>query len=213
MSRFFRAELILPLTIVGAAVMLGVSDFMITFEFTPPGGEPLRAQSAADQHGYALLVLAIVTVATMLTAVASGLRAVAMATAAFGVTALLLFLVIDLPDAGKLGDLEDPVFSLVNARAEPQVGFWLEAVGSVVLGLASVAFATLRSDQLRAPIEAFTRRRTRRVASEKSEPTPDPAARRRLFSRRQKPFGFEAGDHKSKRSLPTWLRRTRNNGN
>jgi hypothetical protein len=168
-SRFLRAEYILPLTIVAAAVMLGVSEFMTTFQFTPPGAEPLRSQLASDRHSYALLLLAIFTVATMLIALVTGLRAAAVATAVFGVAALLLFLVIDLPDAGKLGDLEDPTFGLANVRAEPQTGFWLEAVGGVVLGLASVAFATLRPRQLLTPLAGFRRR------EEADEPAPDKA--------------------------------------
>ena len=36
-----RAELILPVTIVAAATILAISEFMVTFEFTPPGGEAL----------------------------------------------------------------------------------------------------------------------------------------------------------------------------
>lgn len=181
MSRLLRAELILPVTIVAAAIMLGVSEFMITFEFTPPGGEPLREQLASDQHAYALLMLAAFTVLSMVVAVISGARTAAIVTAVFGVAALLLFLVIDLPDAGKMGDLEDPTFGLANVRTEPQTGFWLEAVGSVVLGLASVAFATLRSDQLRAPTRAFTFRRGS-TAPDDDRPT----ARKRLASSRRK---------------------------
>jgi amino acid transporter len=167
-SRFLRAEYVLPLTILAAAVMLGISEFMTTFEFTPPGGEPLRAQLASDRHTYALLVLAAFTVATMAYALFTGLRSASVATAVFGLAALLLFLVLDLPDAGKLGDLEDPTFGLASAKAEPQTGFWLEAVGSVVLGLASVAFATLSSEQLRTPLGRRGERRR-----EESKPGPD----------------------------------------
>ncbi len=158
-GRFPRAEYVLPVTIVLAAVLLGVSEFMTTFEFTPPGAEPLREQLASDRHSYALLLLAIFTVAAMVAAMVSGIRAAALATAAFGVAALLLFLVLDLPDAGKLGDLEDPTRGLASARAEPQAGFWVEALSSVVLGLASVAFATLNPAQLRAPVDRWRRRR------------------------------------------------------
>ncbi len=149
MRRAFGAEAILPLVIVAAAIMLGVSEFMVTFQFTPPGGEALREQVASDRHNFSLLLLAIFTVVSMLIAIVSGLRIAAIATAIFAGAALLLFLLLDLPDAGKLGDLDDPVFGLANAKAEPQVGFWLEAVGAVVLGLAAGAFATLTSEQLR----------------------------------------------------------------
>jgi hypothetical protein len=158
-SRLFRAEYILPLTIVAAAVMLGISEFMTTFQFTPPGADPLRSQLASDRHSYALLLLALFTVTAMVIALLTGLRSAAVATAVFGVAALLLFLVIDLPDAGKLGDLEDPTFGLANVRAEPQTGFWLEAVGGVVLGLASVAFATQSSRQLLTPLSSLRGRR------------------------------------------------------
>jgi hypothetical protein len=169
-------------TILAAAVMLGVSEFMTTFEFTPPGGEPLRAQLASDRHTYALLVLAAFTVATMFYALLSGLRSASVATAVFGLAALLLFLVLDLPDAGKLGDLEDPTFGLASAKAEPQTGFWLEAVGSVVLGLASVAFATLSSEQLRTPLGG----RRERAKQPRDEGSPEPDAEDRPRTRASK---------------------------
>jgi hypothetical protein len=165
MRRLPRAEMVLPVAILAAAIMLGVSEFMVTFQFTPPGGEALREQVASDRHSFALLMLALFALAATLFAIATGLRAAALAAAVFGGAALLLFLVLDLPDAGKLGDLEDPVFGLANARAEPQTGFWLEAVGSVVLALSTGALATLSSDQLRAPAVWLSERRRRRDRS------------------------------------------------
>ena len=158
MRRLLRAELLLPVTIVLAAIALGVSEFLTTFELTPPGGEPLDEVTAADQHSYALLMLAVFAVAAMMLAVATGLRAFAFACAGFGIAALLIFLIVDLPDAGKLGTLGgDSEFTFSTAKAEPQAGFVLEAIGSVVLGLAGLAFATLRSHQLQAPLALFGR--------------------------------------------------------
>ena len=158
MRRLLRAEILLPVTIVLAAIVLGVSEFLTTFELTPPGGEPLDEVTAADQHSYALLMLAFFAVAAMMLAVATGLRAFAFACAGFGIAALLIFLIVDLPDAGKLGTLGgDSEFTFSTAEAEPQAGFVLEAIGSVVLGLAGVAFATLRSHQLQAPLALFGR--------------------------------------------------------
>ena len=82
------------------------------------------------------------------------------ATAGFGVAALILFLVIDLPDVNELGDIEDPELRPRHApRPNPQPGFWLEAVGAVVLGSASVAFATLGTEQLQSPRRWESRRR------------------------------------------------------
>ena len=159
MSRLWQAEFVLPVTIAAAALALGISEFMTTFQFGPPGGDPLREVTAADRHGYAMLLLAAFALISMIIAVVGGLRMAAWATAGFGVAALVLFLVIDLPDVNELGDIEDPNFGLASARADPQLGFWLEAVGAVVLGLASVAFATLGSEQLQAPRRWFESRR------------------------------------------------------
>lgn len=170
MRRLPRAEVILPLTILAGAILLGISEFMVTFELTPPGAEPLDQLTAADRHSYALLILAAFAVGSTMLAVGTGLRAFAFAAAGFGVAALLIFLIVDLPDAGKLGTLGgDSDFTFSTAKAEPQTGFLLEAVGSVVLGLATVAFATLRSDQLQAPLARFGRKRDDR--SNPSEPT------------------------------------------
>lgn len=184
MRRIPRAELILPLTIILAAVMLGVSEFMTTFQFTPPGGEPLREQLASDRHSYALLLLAIFAVTSTLFAVASGLRLGAFAAAAFGAAALLIFLIVDLPDAGKIGSLDDPVASLADVRANPQTGFWLEAVGAVVLALSAGALATLTSDQLKAPLTWLTTDGRGAKRAKRREPR---AAER-------EPFDFEAND-------------------
>lgn len=156
MKKLTRAELILPVTIVAAATVLALSEFMVTFEFTPPGGEALGQSLASDRHSYALVLLSIFAVASMLVAVATGLRAFAIGTGVLGVAALLIFLIVDLPDAGKLGTIGgDSEFTFSTARAEPQSGFVAEAFGAVVLGLASVAFATLSSRQLQAPLARF----------------------------------------------------------
>jgi hypothetical protein len=192
--RLLRAEILLPVTIVLAAIVLGASEFLTTFELTPPGAEPLDEVTAADQHSYALLMLALFSVAAMMLAVATGLRPFAFACAGFGLAALLLFLIIDLPDAGKLGTLGgDSEFTFSTAKAEPQAGFVLEAIGSVVLGLAGVAFATLRSHQLQAPLALFGKgpkeeeksAGTEGSARRREETTPNgkPSARKRPRSR------------------------------
>ena len=171
MSRLRRAEVILPLTIVLAAIVLGASEFMVSFELTPPAGDPLGEQLAYDRHGWAMLVLALFAIASTAVAIATGQRIAAFATAGFGVAALLLFLVIDLPDVGQLGDIEAPAFGLATAEAVPQAGFWLAAISSVVLGLAGIAYATLSSEQLQAPKRLLDRRRS----NGKPEPADTPA--------------------------------------
>ena len=181
MRRLLRAEILLPVAIVGGAVLLTISEFMVTFQFTPPGGEPLRDQMASDRHSYALMLLAIFTVMSMALAIITGRRIAAIACAIFGGAALLLFLILDLPDAGELGPLAEPYFT--TARTEPQPGFWLEAAGAVVIGLGSVAFATLSSEQLRAPLGSSRRRGG---GGDAVDASPSPGA--------SGPFDFEADE-------------------
>lgn len=182
MTRYLRAEFVLPLTIVGAASMVAISEFLTTFEFTA-GGEPQAVSMASDRHSYALLILAVLTVAGMAYAMVTGLRAAAIGTACIGLATLLLFLVLDLPDAGKAGPLDDDAaLFFANAKAEPDTGFWLEAIGSVVLGLATVAFATLSSSQLRAWPELIASRRAARKERQ-DDPEPDSGKKEKRAAR------------------------------
>jgi ABC-type Fe3+ transport system permease subunit len=154
MSRLPRAEYVLPIVVALAAILLAVSEFLVAFDFTAPGDEVEAQQTAGDRHGYANLLLAGGAVVAMVIALATGARAAAFAVAGLGAVTLLLFLVFDLPDAGRVGELED----FITAKAEPRAGFWLEAIGALTLGLAGGAFATLSSGQLLAAGRRLRRR-------------------------------------------------------
>jgi hypothetical protein len=146
--RLPSTETLLVLACAAAAGMLAVSQFTDIFHLAPPGGEALQAISAKDQHSYATLVLAIF--ALVLIVVAIGARdeqlaqVAAMAIAVCGLIALLIFLIGDLPDVNKVGTLDDPRQSFIDAEAKPVAGFWLELVGSLVLTVCGAALATIR---------------------------------------------------------------------
>lgn len=148
MKRLPRTETLLVFACAAAAAMLGASQFTDIFHLTPPGGEALQAISSKDQHGYATLVLAIfalVLILVSLTARDEQLKQVAaMAVAICGLIALLIFLIGDLPDVNKVGTLDDPRQSFIDAEAKPVAGFWLELVGSLVLTVCGAALATMR---------------------------------------------------------------------
>jgi hypothetical protein len=150
MNRLPRTETLLVLACAGAAAMLAASQFMTLFELTPPGGEALESVSAADQHGYATFVLAVFALAMLVVGIATqneqAARIAAFAVAASGAVALLIFLVGDLPDANTLGTLDNESF--IDAKAEPQAGFWLELAGSLVLAACGAALATMGPDRL-----------------------------------------------------------------
>lgn len=183
MSRF-RAEHLLPLACAAACAALAASEFMDTFKLNGPGPSLQEVQSAADQHHYALLVLAGFALVALLIAVVAGSKPAATAVAICGVIALLIFLLIDLPDAGKVGTISDVTFT--QAKAEPATGFWLELVGALVLAICGAALATLSPDQLRAFARTVERRRPSakwRMATPNPEAEPEEKPARRTRTR------------------------------
>jgi MFS superfamily sulfate permease-like transporter len=170
-KRLPSTETLLVLACTAAAAMLGASQFTDIFHLTPPGGEALEAISSKDQHGYATLVLAIfalVLVLVTLWARDEQLRQVAaMAVAICGLIALLIFLIGDLPDVNKVGTLDDPRQSFIDAEAKPVAGFWLELIGSLVLTVCGAALATMRPGTARS--SGHERRRRRPVSDRPSQ--------------------------------------------
>ena len=163
MKRLPRTETLLVLACAGAAAMLGASQFTDIFHLTPPGGEALQAITSKDQHGYATLVLAIFALVLILVAVAARDEQVrqvaAMAVAICGLIALLIFLIGDLPDVNKIGTLDDPRQSFIDAEAKPVAGFWLELIGALVLTVCGAALATMRPRAARGQDHEGRRRR------------------------------------------------------
>jgi hypothetical protein len=151
LRRLERTEMLLVLACAGAAGMLAASQFMSIFELTPPGGEALSEIDAADQHGYATLVLAAFALILIAVGIATRGQPIsevaAVAVAVCGVVALLIFLIGDLPDVNKVGTLDDARESFIDAKAEPQAGFWFELAGSLVLTICGAALATMRPDR------------------------------------------------------------------
>jgi hypothetical protein len=150
MNGLGRVERLLPWACIAAAAVLFASQLMTMFEFTPPGAEPVESRSVLDHHGPALLIIAGFSILAVLIAVWAGSKPAALAVAAMGTLALLIFLLIDLPDAGQVGTLNDARQSFIDAEAIPQEGFWLEMLGSLSLALTGAALATMSGDQLAA---------------------------------------------------------------
>jgi hypothetical protein len=169
-----RTESLLFLACAGAAAMLGASQFTDLFHLTPPGGEALKAIDASDQHGYATFVLAIFALVLLVVAIATRgqqiAQVAAVAVAVCGVVALLIFLIGDLPDVNKVGTLDDPRQSFIDAKAQPQAGFWLELVGSLVLTVCGAALATLRPSEEK-PADTHAGRSHESSRSEKTQTT------------------------------------------
>jgi hypothetical protein len=182
-----RAEYLLPLTCAGAAAILAASEFMNTFKFHAAGPTLEDVQTAADQHHYALVVLAVFALVALMIAVTTGSKPAATAVAICGAAALLIFLLIDLPDAGKVGSIKD--VAAPEAKADPAAGFWLELAGALVLAICGGALATLSSDQLRsfARSTAERRERLRSRQAEQHPPTVEKSASKETGARKPRP--------------------------
>ena len=146
-----RPERLLPFACLAAAIVLGASELMTTFQLSATGNVPLCLVDGTDRHHLAQLVLAGFGGLATIGAVLGGSRPAARATAAAGVLALLIFLIVDLPAANNVGSVSsacDLAASLQTAKAIPQAGFWLELLGSLGLAVSGLALATLTPSQL-----------------------------------------------------------------
>lgn len=143
-----RTRGLLVLACAVAAALLAASQFTNIFELAPPGGDALGEVKADDQHGYAMVVLAALSLILLVVSLAARSESLsqgaAFAVAVCGVIALLIFLVIDLPDANSIGALDDQSF--IDAKAEPVAGFWMELAGALVLTACGAGLATMRPE-------------------------------------------------------------------
>lgn len=143
-----RLTRLLPVACVAAAALVAASELMTTFEFIPAGRDAVGEQAAGDRHGYALALIAAFALAATLIAVLGRSKPAAIAVGVAGVLALLVILVVDLPDAGAVGTYEDAQQSFFDAEAVPQAGFWLGLLGALALAVSGIALATLTPEQL-----------------------------------------------------------------
>jgi hypothetical protein len=171
-----RAEHLLPIACAAAAALLFASQFMNIFELnggTPPvPGQTFDRITAIDQHSIAVLLLAAFAFVAVVVCVASGSRPAAYGVAAAGVAALLIFLLRDLPDAGKAGSVNFLAVPLADATTQPVLGFWIELIASLTLAVSGGALATLTSDQLGALGRVFRRRADREKPGDKPKSAP-----------------------------------------
>ncbi len=153
MSEGLRLERLLPLACLAGAALLIASELMDTFRFDAVDevtGKVGAVATVADRHQYAMLILGVFAIVALAVAIFTGSKPAAVAVAVAGGAAILLFVLIDVPDAGKVGTFSDAGQSFVDAKAVPEGGFWLELIGALVLAVCGGTLATLTSDQLRA---------------------------------------------------------------
>jgi hypothetical protein len=120
------------------ALLLAVAEFTTLFKVQIAGATTtVRSVSTGSHHSYAMLLIAVgaavLTIGTWRTASRPALLALGI----LGITALVIALVVDLPDATATG-LVLRSGHYVSASSRPSAGFYLETLGAVVLMFASV---------------------------------------------------------------------------
>jgi hypothetical protein len=117
---------------LAAVALLVIAEFTTVFEVTVGSLEVVRrSATAGDNHGYALLVVALVA-AAMTPLALRGARAPALALAVLGVAGLAIALAVDLPDTRGSGGLPESL-AYENAQARAGAALWLEVAGAVLL--------------------------------------------------------------------------------
>ncbi|HVF76684.1 MAG TPA: hypothetical protein VNA28_00180 [Solirubrobacteraceae bacterium] len=131
-----------------AVTLLATAEFTTVFEVTVGSLEIVRrSATAGENHGYALLVVALVAVGMTLLAL-RGAQPPAAALVVLGAAALAIVLAVDLPATRGSGDLPEAL-AYENARARAGAALALELAGGLLLVAAGVVL--LASGARRAP--------------------------------------------------------------
>ncbi|MGB9183445.1 MAG: hypothetical protein WCB67_05220 [Solirubrobacteraceae bacterium] len=99
----------------------------------------VRVVQTGSHNSYALIPIALLAALLSLAARGAHSPLVLLALGVLGVAALLIALVGDLPDAQASGLILGPAGRYAIASSSPEVGFYLETLGAVILLIAAGA--------------------------------------------------------------------------
>lgn len=116
-----------------AAALLAAAEFSTVFEVTVGSLEVVqRSATGGENHGYALLVVAVFAVALTLHGLRLAGRAAGAGLITLGLVVLMVALTVDLPDTRGSGRLPESL-AYEDARARAGAALGLEIVGGVLL--------------------------------------------------------------------------------
>ena len=128
--------------LLAGALLLAVAEFVTLVDIVAiTASIPGASQTGGEHHGYALLVVAIALVPMSIGAVVGGSRPAAVACLVLAIVALVVVLVIDVPDLDETG-LFGRTYEA--AEASPRTGFYLESAGAVLVIVGAVGTLLLR---------------------------------------------------------------------
>ena len=145
LSHRFAAPLarhgLLVVLLLGAGLLI-LSEFLTLYEVraattVPEGG----TSSVGGHHAYALLPIATALAVMATGAVRGGSLPAAVATLVLALAAVVIVLVVDLPDVNETGLIGD---AYEQAQARPQAGFYVETLGATLALVGAVLTLALR---------------------------------------------------------------------
>lgn len=143
-----HARLAAATALLGAIVLI-LSQLVTAYSLEDPYGLTITNVTLIDKHGVLPLILGVLAIISLAWAVFSGDRTGAILIVIIGLTAIFIFLIVDLPDIGDTGLYNAPGAGNLDATGKASTGLWLELVGGVVLTLSGLALAALNEAQLK----------------------------------------------------------------
>lgn len=143
-----HARLAAATALLGAIVLI-LSQLVTAYSLEDPYGLTITNVTLIDKHGVLPLILGALAIISLAWAVFSGNRTGAILIVIIGLTAIFIFLIVDLPDIGDTGLYNAPGAGNLDATGKASTGLWLELVGGIVLTLAGLALAALNEAQLK----------------------------------------------------------------
>ena len=141
-----HARLAAATALLGAIVLIR-SQLVTAYSLADPYGLTITNVTLIDKHGVLPLILGVLAIISLAWAVFSGDRTGAILIVIIGLTAIFIFLIVDLPDIGDTGLYNAPGAGNLDATGKASTGLWLELVGGIVLTLAGLALAALNEAQ------------------------------------------------------------------
>jgi hypothetical protein len=118
---------------LGSLLMI-VAEFATLFGVhTETSQDPIKTVTAGSHHAYALIPIALLATALAAGVMRDGSRPALLAIGLLGIVALLIALMIDLPDATATGLAGSGADHYVTASARPSAGMYLETLGAAIL--------------------------------------------------------------------------------
>lgn len=164
------ARLAAVTVLLGAGVTIA-SQFVAAYVLEDPFGLAIETVTLFDKHGPFVVLASLVAVGALIWSVLAGSRQALIPVLGMGVAIVLVFLLIDLPDAGETGLFDTPGAGNLDATGVGAAGLWLEMVGGLVVILGSVALMTLDSKTI-----ASIRPGRNRPCRKRRSPRVDPRA-------------------------------------